>query len=74
VAEGTDEVPWTKPDDFDVKPTGPLPKLGRADRSFFLVVMGDGTVVKVPKTISEATLRNAINRHDGLVLGQDWPR
>jgi hypothetical protein len=70
--EGGDKVTWTRFQEYKFDPKGPLPTLGRADRDTFLVVMVDGSVRAVKKSVSETTLKNAINRQDGMVLGPDW--
>jgi hypothetical protein len=38
-----------------------------------MVVMADGAVVSLPRTVSDATLRAAITPAGGEVLGPDWP-
>jgi hypothetical protein len=73
VAESATEVPWTKPEDTPFTLNGPLPKLGNPARDRFYVVMGDGSVRIVPKSVTDATLRKAIDRRDGMPLGPDWP-
>jgi hypothetical protein len=55
----------------------PIPKLGKlgklgGGRPGFAVAMADGTSHWVWPTVSEETLRNAINPHDGNPLGDDW--
>jgi hypothetical protein len=67
-------VPWTKPEDlpFDPDPTKPLPKLGGQFRDGFNVSLCDGSVRFLRKTISDTTLRSAITRDGGEVLGQDF--
>jgi hypothetical protein len=67
-------VPWTKPEDvpFDPDPTKPPPKLGGHFRDGFNVGMCDGSTRFLRKTISDATLRAAITRDGGEVLGPDF--
>jgi hypothetical protein len=72
VVEATEEVPWTKPDELEYSPTAPLPKLGSPDRSDFLVLMADTSTRSLSKSIREATLRAAITRAGGELLGPDW--
>ena len=48
-----------------------LPKLGGQFRKVFLVVMFDGSVRAVSRSVKEETLRNAIMPDDGNVL-QDF--
>jgi hypothetical protein len=64
-------VPWTKPEDLKYDPNGPLPRLHKRP-SGYIVGVGDGSVRTLRPSISERTLRNAITRSDGNVLGSDW--
>jgi hypothetical protein len=72
--EAARTVPWTKPEDlpFDPDPKKPLPKLGGHFRGGFNASMCDGSVRFLRKTISDATLRAAITRDGGEVLGPDF--
>jgi prepilin-type processing-associated H-X9-DG protein len=72
--EAAKGVPWTKPEDlsFDPDPKKPLPKLGGHFRGGFNVGMCDGSVRFILKTISDTTLRAAITRNGGEVLGPDF--
>lgn len=72
IVEAETAVPWTKPDELTYAPERPLPKLGGAIRGKFLVGMLDGTVRVVNMTVSEDTLRRAIEADDGQRLGDDW--
>lgn len=72
VAEGGDPVIWTKPDDFVFDPNKPLPNIWLPGKPGINVAMADGSVRFVSKSISEATLKNAIQADDGNVLGPDW--
>jgi hypothetical protein len=72
VAEAATAVPWTKPDELIYDPNGPLPPLGGHFTGGFQVVMADGSVHWVSKSVSETTLRAAITRGGGEVLGPDW--
>jgi hypothetical protein len=72
VAEATEPVIWTKPDELPFDKTQPPPKLG--DGVFaggFHAVMCDGSVRFVKKTIGADTLKNAINRQDGQIINLD---
>ena len=60
VVESDDSVPWTQPEDLLYNPKKPLPKLGGLFGGDFNVVMGDGLVRWLPKTISEKKLRALI--------------
>jgi hypothetical protein len=73
IAEAGEAVPWTKPVDMPFAMDKPLPKLGGLSKGGFHVAMADGSVRFVNlKKVSEKTLRNAINPHDGEALGSDW--
>jgi hypothetical protein len=67
VAEAAKPVIWSKPDDmeFDGKT---VPKLGGMFDGDFNVVMGDGSVKRIPKGIDLDVLKLAIDRADGQVL------
>jgi prepilin-type processing-associated H-X9-DG protein len=71
-AEAAEGVPWSKPDDLEYDPNKPLPKLGKQDPKVFNVAMADGSVRTLSKSISEKTLRAAITRDGGEVLGSDF--
>jgi hypothetical protein len=71
IVEAAEPVTWTKPDDV-VWYGGPLPKFGDVSKPTFLVVLGDGSVRAIRRTINETTLRNAITPMDGNPLGLDW--
>jgi Protein of unknown function (DUF1559)/Domain of unknown function (DUF4190) len=72
VVEAATAVPWTKPDDLLYDPQGPLPPLGGHWSGGSQVGMADGSVRMVPSTVSQATLRAAITRAGGEILGPDW--
>ncbi len=72
IVEASKAVPWTKPEDIPYDPAKPLPKLAHASPKGFLTCLGDGSVRFISKTITEKTLRNAITRNDGNVLGPDF--
>jgi hypothetical protein len=67
-----DPVPWSKPEELQYVPGRTVPLLGPAGSDVFIVAMMDGSVKMVKKTISEETLRQAIDPADGQVLGPDW--
>jgi hypothetical protein len=64
-------VPWTKPEDIPYDAVGPLPRLDRRF-GYYQFGMWDGSVRSVSLSVSEQTLRNAINPADGNLLGPDW--
>jgi hypothetical protein len=70
--EAAKAVPWTKPEDLPYNPKKPLPKLGGFFPGGFLAGLCDGSVRFVRNSVSTKTLRNAITRNDGEVLGADW--
>jgi hypothetical protein len=72
IAEAAEGVPWSKPDDLEYDPSKPLPKLGKQNPEVFNVAMADGSVRTISKKISEKTLRAAITRDGGEVLGSDF--
>jgi hypothetical protein len=65
-------VPWTKPEDIPFDANGPLPPLGGRFPAGALVLMADGSVRTVRKTVSERTWKFAIMNNDGMPLGSDW--
>jgi hypothetical protein len=67
----TDGVPWSKPEELTYAP-GIVNKLGPPGKDYFIVAMADGSTRFIKKTISEATLKNAIDPKDGMVLGPDF--
>ncbi len=72
IAEAATAVPWTKPDELDFNPNGPLPALGGHFSSGYAVGMADAAVQQIPQTVSPQTLKAAITRSGGDVLGPDW--
>jgi tRNA A-37 threonylcarbamoyl transferase component Bud32 len=73
IAEGGKAVPWTKPEELELRPGAPLPALGGLFKDGFHALMGDGSVTFVTRKVSEKTLRSAIDPRDGKPLGDDWP-
>jgi hypothetical protein len=72
VVEAGEPVPWTKPDDLVYDPDGPLPDLRCIFKDGYRAGLGDGSTRFVRKGTSEATLRAAITRNGGDILGPDW--
>lgn len=70
--ESADKVTWTQFNDFRFDPNGPPPQLGKPNAGVFLAAMADGSVRQVRKTVSPQTLKAAITRSGGEVLGPDW--
>lgn len=69
--EGGDKVTWSRFQDYKFDPNGPLPALGKPDKPSFTVVMGDGYVRTVRKSVSPAVLKAAITRDGGEVISLD---
>ncbi len=63
VVEAGEAVEWTKPDDLDAGPDKPFPKLGgvRPESVTILILMCDGQVKPIKRTMSETTLRALIS-------------
>ncbi len=72
VAEAATAVPWTKPDELDYDPNGPLPALDNQFSGGSPAALVDGEVRMISSSISQLTLRAAITRSGGEVLGPDW--
>jgi hypothetical protein len=62
VVEAADAVPWTKPDELEYDPNGPLPKLGGHFSGGFQAALADGTVIVLPSDAPGAALRQRIER------------
>lgn len=65
--EAADAVPWAQYNELPFSPAGPLPPLGRPGQATFLVLMADGSVRNVQKSVSPQTLKAAITRAGGEV-------
>jgi hypothetical protein len=76
VVEAGEPIPWAKPGDIPYDPKKPLPKLtlpGSQTPDLIMAALCDGSVRAINmKTITQRTLRDAITRDDGNVLGSDW--
>jgi hypothetical protein len=71
--EASTAVPWTKPVDLPFDPKGDLPDLGKPYNGMPLVGMMDGSVRSLNTAkVSPQTLKAAITRGDGDILGDDW--
>jgi hypothetical protein len=65
-------VIWTKPDDLPIDLDNPSKGLSLSAGKKYLVGMADGSVRLLSSKISKATLRAALTRAGGEVLGPDW--
>jgi hypothetical protein len=73
VAHAFEQVPWAEPRELKYDSKGPLPKLGHPNApGGFTVLMADGSVRFIRNDVSERTLRAAITKDGGEVLGGDW--
>jgi hypothetical protein len=72
VVEAALAVPWSKPADLPYDPKRPLPRLGRHFPQGTLAATADGAVRFLNPAISDKTLRAAITRAGGEVMGPDW--
>jgi hypothetical protein len=70
--EASKSVPWTSPEDLPFDPARPVPSIGGLHEGGFLAALCDGSVRFIKKSISETTLKYAITRNDGQVLGPDF--
>jgi hypothetical protein len=72
--EAGDPIPWAKPGDIPFDPKKPAPKLALPGvEGFVNAALCDGSVRTLNmKTLTEKTLKDAITRNDGNVLGADW--
>jgi Protein of unknown function (DUF1559) len=70
VIDAGEAVEWTKPDDLDFSPGRPRLALGGAYPNFpvIMVLMADGTVKQMNRTVPDETLRLLIDRQDGKVI------
>jgi len=59
---------WTKPGGLDFDPKDPVKGLGKVVGDTFLILLCDGTVRFLPKTIPPTTLRKLIQCADGEVV------
>ncbi|WP_417392203.1 DUF1559 domain-containing protein [Gimesia sp.] len=58
-------VPWTQPVDLPFNQANPVSVLGQTSRGAFLCIMADGSIRKIPPSISPQTLKYAIQHNDG---------
>jgi hypothetical protein len=72
IAEAAYAVPWTKPADLPYDAKKPLPKLGGLFDGGFHASLADGSARFVSSKVTERTLRAAITRNSGDILGPDF--
>jgi hypothetical protein len=73
VVEAAKDVPWTKPEDIPFDPDKALPKMAKMySNGGFNAGLCDGSVRFISSSITEVTLKAAITRNGGEVLGSDW--
>ncbi len=72
--EGGEKVTWSQFNEYKYDPKGPLPAMGRPGTDRFLVVMADGSVKTVRKTVSENIFRAAITKSGGEVEAMELDR
>jgi len=65
VFEAADGVPWTKPDEIEFDPQQPMVKHLRFENTVCNILLADGSVRAVPKTIRDEVLKLVIQRDDG---------
>ena len=70
IAEASEPVPWTKPQDLPFDAKGRLPKLGGLSKGGFHAAMVDGSVRFIPQTVGEKSLRAMITCNGGEII--DW--
>lgn len=68
IAEAADPVEWTKPQDLEFDPRGPLPRLGLPGAAGFNAALGDGSVRFFSHATSPQTLKLWIQADDGQVI------
>lgn len=72
MAESAELGPWGEPKDMEVSPNAPMPQLGDPAKKFAIVLMADGSVRQVNKSIDNNTLRLLVDPADGQVVPFDW--
>ncbi len=71
VADVTIGAPWASPTDVPYTRNGPLPSFGAAGSNTFLLLMADGSVRTMKKSISPAVMHLLIQVADGQVVNLD---
>jgi hypothetical protein len=72
VVEADQGVPWTKPDELPFDPNQPVAPIQGHFAGGFQAALADGSIKLITKNTSERTLRSAITRNGGEILGADW--
>jgi hypothetical protein len=72
IVEAGDPVEWTRPADLHWDPNGPLPKLGGVSGTEFSAAFADGSVRRLPKSLSPQSIRAGITANAGDLPGPDW--
>jgi hypothetical protein len=72
VVEADQGVPWTKPDELPFNPNQPVTPIQGHWASTFQAALADGSVRMIDRKLSAQTLRSAITRNGGEILGPDW--
>jgi hypothetical protein len=72
VVEADRGVPWTKPDELAFDPNQPVTPVRGHFLSGFKVALADGSVRLIDQKVNERTLRAAITRNGGDIVGPDW--
>ncbi|MBO0697057.1 MAG: DUF1559 domain-containing protein [Zavarzinella sp.] len=74
VIDAGEAVEWTKPDDLDFSPGRPRPALGGAYPNFpqVVVLMADGKVRMLTRSVPDQDLRLLIDRKDGKPTPAGW--
>lgn len=68
VLEARTPVNWTEPSDLDFNPNGPLPAFGGLFPRGYYVMMSDGSVKCVDRSVSAQTQSLMIQRNDGIPI------
>jgi hypothetical protein len=71
IAEAADPVEWTRPQDLEFDPAGPLPRLGLPGAAGFNAALGDGSVRFFAHTIRPQVLKLWVQADDGQVLPRE---
>jgi len=65
VAEASEAVEWTKPDELFVAPGTPFPQLGIGSQTTVNVLFADGSVKRVPRNYTQEQWKPLITRNGG---------